>query len=1364
MKNEFGLIKTILLFSVLVLLIAQPILLAQGSQGGGNSVSGQSAQGNAVGKATAPGMMVPYETLDLYPGWNLISSPVYDPAAMKVGTSCQIIGSYYHYDTKSKKYIESSDPSSKDGYWVYSKNACTLYFYPSYNTDAANAYPLYPGWNQVGQPFLSLGNRVDISQVSGDCSISKGPYSYNSKSNTYEKTSYLQKGRGLWIYADDKCSLRQYVEPPQPPTPAPLPADEVSLDLSGKEPRFSSNGKVKLVEFSDFECPFCARASSTLYDLSKKYDQTLSFYFMNFPLSFHPNAQMAAEASECADEQGRFWNYHDKLFTNQQSLDIASLKRYASDLGMDTENFKYCLDDRRATQAVANDQSQGMLIGVSGTPSFVIYTGDTSKDMYAKLKDVEAKYSTYGMKVVKVKETDGRSGRATGTFGYGVFFAGALPYDVFDEIVRVEIGQTPVPAKMADLAVSEIKFEQLQTARTDGKQLVNAAVVVANKGSAASDIYDMDIYVDGVLALPTYRNDKLEAGATGYPTGSSGFQSAQTPGSHTYKIVIKPYGSDANAANNEYSKEFYVKSSSIDCTDSDNGLDYSTRGRGTGIYSGGSPDSPVIYGQEPNPSTAKPSPYAYSVYYDYCATGTQLNEAFCKDGKLEAMGYNCPYGCSNGVCKSAPQTVCTDTDGGVNYYTKGTTSGIDGNRVPATDTDSCIDSTNLIEWFCSGSYRTNTNYACPSGYTCSNGACVQSGSDPADSLASRGVIDVGTGLDVGEFQVRLKDLIAGRDFQTNFARLEVIRNGAVASTNDQAPKTYFIYTSPSTYSKYVVYVEEVGMGSALNAKWANARVYKVNGNVDSDSTRKALDDNAIPADGGSNDVQVSSGVIDIGQVLDFGVGKARLDDLGVSQYSESPAMVSILDANSATLKRVNIGTNSYRTVSINGQTYAIYAIEVAPGFTMNAKWARLAIYQVSGNPDKWGIAAAAKESRPQSGATVSYSGNLRVGQSTDIQSNGVSKIKIGVDDITRYPSNSKAAAISIMDTAGNVIDRRVVLPGFGTYYSTAGNDRFVIFVESVNPDPTLSNVNAGITVYALNTVTANRPPVINGVGGDAILVASQAGTWRVRASDPDGNSLFYAVLWGDETGTANNFKNLVRATFSGSEFSSQHTYYAPGTYTIQFNVSDSQGASTIATYTVTVNPQPVPTTCVNMPPESNVAEVNVNLSVGETLPDGNYLIKVKSATSTSASFGILNATTNNEVAGWDINTNYEGSYLTPEGRMIKVKLLQSGNGNVYVKIRVSTINYPIINAGEQVCLDGYKMRLSDVIGDVRQRYAIVDVIDPNNQILNQAQIAQYATYTRTVPGKIMKISIREAVPGFIMNAKWAQIYPYWGVG
>ena len=129
---------------------------------------------------------------------------------------------------------------------------------------------------------------------------------------------------------------------------------------------------VTVVEFSDFQCPFCRGVVPTLKRLAARYPDRVRLVFRDFPIpALHPDALLAHQAARCAGEQGQFWPYHDLLF-ERTNLDVASLKQYASDLKLNGQKFAECLDSGRSRAAIDADIEEGTRLGVSGTPTFFV--------------------------------------------------------------------------------------------------------------------------------------------------------------------------------------------------------------------------------------------------------------------------------------------------------------------------------------------------------------------------------------------------------------------------------------------------------------------------------------------------------------------------------------------------------------------------------------------------------------------------------------------------------------------------------------------------------------------------------------------------------------------------------------------------------------------------------------------------------------------------------------------------------------------------------------------------------------------------------------------------------------------------------
>ena len=181
--------------------------------------------------------------------------------------------------------------------------------------------------------------------------------------------------------SDDEASKNQKIKDSfanAPRVTGGFGLDATQLQLSSSKTLLKASscakaGKAVLYEFSDFQCPYCSRIAPQVRLLEAEFGAGLELVFKHFPLSFHENAQNASEAALCAGDQGKFDAYHDKLFENQDSLDSASLKKFAADLKLDTSKFNKCLDNHDKKAAVEADLEEGaQAYGVGGTPTFVM--------------------------------------------------------------------------------------------------------------------------------------------------------------------------------------------------------------------------------------------------------------------------------------------------------------------------------------------------------------------------------------------------------------------------------------------------------------------------------------------------------------------------------------------------------------------------------------------------------------------------------------------------------------------------------------------------------------------------------------------------------------------------------------------------------------------------------------------------------------------------------------------------------------------------------------------------------------------------------------------------------------------------------
>jgi protein-disulfide isomerase len=166
-----------------------------------------------------------------------------------------------------------------------------------------------------------------------------------------------------------------------------------TLAAAGSPAKGPANAPVEIVEFSDFQCPYCLAAHPTVQRVLDTYGDRVRFVYRNYPLPNHPNARPAAEAAQCANSQGRFWPYHDRLFADQSKLGDADLKRTAAELGLDASRFNACLDSHQFKSVVDADLQAGQDAGITGTPAFFIngreLTGAQPYEQFQRIIDEE---------------------------------------------------------------------------------------------------------------------------------------------------------------------------------------------------------------------------------------------------------------------------------------------------------------------------------------------------------------------------------------------------------------------------------------------------------------------------------------------------------------------------------------------------------------------------------------------------------------------------------------------------------------------------------------------------------------------------------------------------------------------------------------------------------------------------------------------------------------------------------------------------------------------------------------------------------------------------------------------------------------
>lgn len=194
--------------------------------------------------------------------------------------------------------------------------------------------------------FLWLGSCV----LSGECGVGKAANSDNPDSVVIEDV------------ADDFDGGGEVVEP----SSVPVVTDDDHI-------RGDKNAEITVIEYSDFECPFCSRFHPTMQQVMTDYSGKVRWVYRHFPLSFHPEALPAANASECAAEQNKFWEYADKLFENQDSLSSDYYKKLATELGLNVNQWQGCFDGSKYADKIESQSAGGASAGVTGTPgSFIV--------------------------------------------------------------------------------------------------------------------------------------------------------------------------------------------------------------------------------------------------------------------------------------------------------------------------------------------------------------------------------------------------------------------------------------------------------------------------------------------------------------------------------------------------------------------------------------------------------------------------------------------------------------------------------------------------------------------------------------------------------------------------------------------------------------------------------------------------------------------------------------------------------------------------------------------------------------------------------------------------------------------------------
>ena len=266
------------------------------------------------------------------------------------------------------------------------------------------------------QPYDNFKKIIDEEIATADKALKAGA----ARDNLY--STLIQNGK-------DRAGSPEQRRPSQPP---PQDNTVYKIAVGNAATRGPATAKVTIIEFSDFQCPYCSRVEPTLDKIVETYGKDVRVAFKQNPLPMHQNAEIAALASLAAGEQGKFWEMHKKLFANQQALDRPNLEKYAQELGLDMGKFKAALDNDKYKQQIKDDQAEAARFGARGTPSFFIngkpFRGAQPFDAFKAVVDKELENANAKLK------------------------AGVAPADLYAALTKDgndKVAEAPAPSKPA---------------------------------------------------------------------------------------------------------------------------------------------------------------------------------------------------------------------------------------------------------------------------------------------------------------------------------------------------------------------------------------------------------------------------------------------------------------------------------------------------------------------------------------------------------------------------------------------------------------------------------------------------------------------------------------------------------------------------------------------------------------------------------------------------------------------------------------------------------------------------------------------------------------------------------------------------
>jgi protein-disulfide isomerase len=207
---------------------------------------------------------------------------------------------------------------------------------------------------------------VDAFYQENKARLPGDPAQTKQRIRTYlESQNYVARRDSFLKLLRDEANVKVYLKAP--------PVRRAEVGIEGAPLRGPATAPVTIVEFSDFHCPFCKQAQPTLTRVLSRYGDKVKLAFRHYPIdSLHPGARAASEAAQCAVDQGKFWQFHDKLFAGGADSSAAALKALAVEAGLDPEAYEKCLASGKSKQIVEKDVEQGNDLGITGTPAFYI--------------------------------------------------------------------------------------------------------------------------------------------------------------------------------------------------------------------------------------------------------------------------------------------------------------------------------------------------------------------------------------------------------------------------------------------------------------------------------------------------------------------------------------------------------------------------------------------------------------------------------------------------------------------------------------------------------------------------------------------------------------------------------------------------------------------------------------------------------------------------------------------------------------------------------------------------------------------------------------------------------------------------------